>query len=64
MMRGKSAERAEKCPGDASSQFDLSHRLSASPSPDDEVKKSRPIVRTRLAQAGIRLTWLLNIAAR
>ena len=29
---------------------------------DDYVEKARPIVRTRLAQAGIRLAWLLNIA--
>jgi hypothetical protein len=27
---------------------------------DDYVAKARPIVRTRLAQAGIRLAWLLN----
>ncbi len=29
---------------------------------DDYVAKARPIVRTRLAQAGIRLAWLLNSA--
>jgi hypothetical protein len=29
---------------------------------DDYVDKARPIVRTRLAQAGIRLAWLLNKA--
>lgn len=27
---------------------------------DDYVEKARPIVRTRLTQAGIRLAWLLN----
>jgi S1/P1 Nuclease len=27
---------------------------------DDYVEKARPIVRTRLAQAGLRLAWLLN----
>jgi hypothetical protein len=27
---------------------------------DDYVEKARPVVRTRLAQAGIRLAWLLN----
>jgi hypothetical protein len=29
---------------------------------DDYVERARPIVRHRLAQAGIRLAWLLNIA--
>jgi hypothetical protein len=29
---------------------------------DDYVDKARPVVRRRLAQAGIRLAWLLNIA--
>jgi hypothetical protein len=29
---------------------------------DDYVDKALPIVRRRLAQAGIRLAWLLNIA--
>jgi hypothetical protein len=32
--------------------------------PDDYVEKARPIVRRRLAQAGIRLAWLLNIALK
>jgi hypothetical protein len=31
---------------------------------DDYVEKARPIVRRRLAQAGIRLAWLLNIALK
>jgi S1/P1 Nuclease len=31
---------------------------------DDYVEKARPIVRTRLAQAGIRLAWLLNSALK
>jgi hypothetical protein len=31
---------------------------------DDYVKKARPIVRRRLAQAGIRLAWLLNSALK
>jgi hypothetical protein len=31
---------------------------------DDYVEKARPIVRTRLAQAGIRLAWLLNRALK
>jgi hypothetical protein len=31
---------------------------------DDYVQKARPIVRSRLAQAGIRLAWLLNIALK
>jgi hypothetical protein len=31
---------------------------------DDYVEKARPIVRTRLVQAGIRLAWLLNIALK
>jgi hypothetical protein len=29
---------------------------------EDYVEKARPIVRTRMAQAGIRLAWLLNVA--
>lgn len=37
----------------------LSVELSA-----DYVEKARPIVRTRLAQAGIRLAWLLNMALK
>jgi hypothetical protein len=31
---------------------------------DDYVEKARPIVRTRMLQAGIRLAWLLNTALR
>ena len=31
---------------------------------DDYVEKARPIVRTRLAQAGFRLAWLLNSALK
>jgi hypothetical protein len=31
---------------------------------DDYVEKARPIVRTRLAQAGLRLAWLLNITLK
>jgi hypothetical protein len=31
---------------------------------DDYVEKARPIVRTRLTQAGIRLAWLLNSALK
>jgi len=31
---------------------------------DDYVEKARPIVRIRLAQAGLRLTWLLNTALK
>src|SRR5438552_18768389 len=31
---------------------------------DDYVEKARPIVRRRLAQAGIRLAWLLNRALK
>ena len=31
---------------------------------DDYVEKARPIVRQRLAQAGIRLAWLLNGALK
>ena len=31
---------------------------------DDYVEKARPIVRQRLAQAGIRLAWLLNNALK
>jgi hypothetical protein len=29
---------------------------------DEYVEKARPIVRRRLAQAGIRLAWVLNVA--
>jgi len=42
-----------------------SHAYGTGPSvelADDYVEKARPIVRRRLAQAGIRLAWLLNIA--
>jgi S1/P1 Nuclease len=31
---------------------------------DDYVEKARPIVRIRLAQAGLRLAWLLNNALK
>jgi len=31
---------------------------------EDYVEKARPIVRTRMAQAGIRLAWLLNNALK
>ena len=31
---------------------------------DDYVEKARPVVRRKLAQAGIRLAWLLNIALK
>jgi nuclease S1 len=31
---------------------------------DDYVEKARPIVRTRMTQAGLRLAWLLNIALK
>ena len=44
-----------------------SHAYNTGPSvelSDDYVEKSRPIVRTRLAQAGIRLAWLLNVALK
>jgi len=44
-----------------------SHAYNTGPSvelSDDYVEKARPIVRTRLAQAGIRLAWLLNIALK
>jgi hypothetical protein len=44
-----------------------SHGYNTGPSgelSDDYVKKARPIVRTRLVQAGIRLAWLLNSALR
>jgi nuclease S1 len=44
-----------------------SHAYNTGPSvelSDDYVEKSRPIVRTRLAQAGIRLAWLLNGALK
>jgi hypothetical protein len=42
-----------------------SHAYNTGPSlelSDDYMEKARPVVRTRLAQAGIRLGWLLNIA--
>ncbi len=44
-----------------------SHAYNTEPSAelsDDYVEKSRPIIRTRLAQAGIRLAWLLNAALK
>lgn len=44
-----------------------SHAYNIGPSvelSDDYVEKARPIVRRRLAQAGIRLAWLLNIALK
>lgn len=44
-----------------------SHAYNTGPSvelSDDYVEKARPIVRQRLAQAGIRLAWLLNIALK
>ena len=44
-----------------------SHAYNIGPSvelSDDYVEKARPIVRSRLAQAGIRLAWLLNIALK
>ena len=44
-----------------------SHAYNTGPSvelSDDYVEKARPIVRTRLAQAGIRLAWLLNSALK
>ena len=44
-----------------------SHAYNTGPSgelSDDCVEKARAIVRTRLAQAGIRLAWLLNIALK
>ena len=44
-----------------------SHAYNTGPSvelSDDYVEKARPIVRRRLAQAGIRLAWLLNIALK
>lgn len=44
-----------------------SHAYDTGPSAelsDDYVEKARPIVRTRLAQAGIRLAWLLNRALK
>jgi nuclease S1 len=44
-----------------------SHAYNTGPSvelSDDYVEKARPIVRTRLAQAGLRLAWLLNIALK
>ena len=31
---------------------------------DDYVEKARPVVRTRMTQAGLRLAWLLNIALK
>jgi nuclease S1 len=44
-----------------------SHAYNIGPSgelSDDYVEKARPIVRVRLAQAGIRLAWLLNTALK
>lgn len=44
-----------------------SHAYYTGPSlelPDDYVEKARPIVRIRLAQAGLRLAWLLNNALK
>jgi hypothetical protein len=44
-----------------------SHAYSTGPSvelSDDYVEKARPIVRSRLAQAGIRLAWLLSTALK
>jgi hypothetical protein len=44
-----------------------SHAYNIGPSgelSDDYVEKARPIVRTRLIQAGLRLAWLLNIALK
>lgn len=44
-----------------------SHAYNTGPSvelSDDYVEKARPIVRTRLAQAGLRLAWLLNTALK
>ncbi|HEU4344884.1 MAG TPA: S1/P1 nuclease [Candidatus Binatia bacterium] len=44
-----------------------SHAYKTGPSvelSDDYVEKARPIVRSRLAQAGIRLAWLLNTALK
>jgi hypothetical protein len=44
-----------------------SHAYNTGPSAelsDDYVEKARPIVRKRLAQAGIRLAWLLNSALK
>ena len=44
-----------------------SHAYNIGPSgelSDDYVEKARPIVRVRLAQAGIRLAWLLNAALK
>jgi S1/P1 Nuclease len=44
-----------------------SHAYNIGPSvelSDDYVEKARPIVRSRLAQAGIRLAWLLNITLK
>jgi hypothetical protein len=44
-----------------------SHAYTTGPSvelSDEYVEKARPIVRSRLAQAGIRLAWLLNIALK
>jgi hypothetical protein len=44
-----------------------SHAYNTGPSvelSDDYVEKARPIVRIRLAQAGLRLAWLLNIALK
>jgi hypothetical protein len=44
-----------------------SHAYKTGPSAelsDEYVEKARPIVRQRLAQAGIRLAWLLNTALK
>jgi S1/P1 Nuclease len=44
-----------------------SHAYNTGPSgelSDDYVEKARPIVRIRLAQAGLRLAWLLNNALK
>ena len=44
-----------------------SHAYNSEPSgdlSDDYVEKARPVVRTRLAQAGLRLAWLLNSALK
>jgi hypothetical protein len=39
-------------------------REAAGELPEDYIEKARPVVRTRLLQAGIRLAWLLNGALR
>ena len=37
------------------------YRLPASGAiPADQVERARPVIRTRLAQAGVRLAWLMN----